>query len=1463
MSSSSSLPSTSRYRPYHPRPIEAAVVPVQSRNYVDSTSSSTVYLSSENAIATASPRLSKLLLSRGNFSLRKGPLCVAVGCQGSEVYCEEGQGIVSVAVEWPEDRRLSRSSSSIGIDVAGKGKDRGRNLVIWAKVNLDKVPDGQDVEEDDSNDAEHDPPRLHVHPSLIPTYAPTPSKVLVHSHEPFELTLAILQPVLMPPSSSDEDQDQDQRRRSLLDTPTDLDLRPLYGNELQSPDAASSTSDNNHQASPSSETDTTVYPPILRQGEIIFLRSSAATSPKPNYSKHYKLSLLEPVSQGILTPSTRVILSTTPYTLPDEQRYPSIDGIDGDIVRYRDGQGSEGSYSKTHLSLADFDPDAFLSSSLSLTLPRASTSSPRDEEEQEVDLGIDDGQHAGELDIGRSYSQSSSTSGSLTPRPGHGHGHGNNGDSGPPSSPPAAFEDLLPDNIEIDLEELEAERGARFTAIKATGAGSASESGSGGDRSGLSGGEGEDVCWMGVGGLGRAGIFEGDWVLLRASGCSGAPEKSGRQPGRLVKALAWERLDEIDDDLPANPILLPPALYRSLIPSSSSFSSASKLTSTPSIIVQPTSFGARAPTLPIARTITLARIATTEGTDKRFERSWLEGLKKYFSYPGQGKNGFGRTEPKGRPGDEYRRLVRSGDIISVPVWPGNPLSTDQGTSTSQDDESDDEDDQEEEEDDIFERYKRARPTAVAYFTITSLSYDPLVPLEEDFRSSISSKGRAGELGCCVDVGVEGSTKMVLTGVEKQRVADRAGDLTWHGIDSSPPPFSSLAATKLRDLLRSTFASTSLIYALELSILVKGVRGSGKRCLIRSVADQLGYNIVDVECYDIVGDTSAVTAGTLLARLEKAKTCAPSLLVLHHIEALAKKTESSVMGRPPPIVKVIEELMDSARTAIGKSDPREQGQGAVGWPIVVMGTTIDGEALPNELAGCFKQEVEIKAPDEAERLSIIQHALRETPIAPDVDLLQIARQTAALNAGDIAALLYRAHDFSLKRISSVLDPNQATLLNDSRYPQSPISIARSQPRSIVDVIRAAQLAGLPLTSIDLNQAISEARSAYSDSIGAPKIPNVSWDDVGGLKNVKKDILDTIQLPLEKPELFGEGLKKRSGILLYGPPGTAQLSVIKALTRKFQLAPSSPASSVQATKTKDNDYITVDGNTERAVTDFDSDRELMSLVEKIPFNYTGADLYALCSDAMLNAMTRCANAIDDKIAELNAENKSKSKSTCDKSPQGHCDTDGVIDGVGGGAGTTEITPQYYLSKMASQEEMQVQVTIADFEGALGRLKPSVSEDEMRGYEAVQKEFRGFEIGQNKNKSEEKKVERSETGSSASNIGRQVEVDGANGKSGYMVSADGRAEGNGDGYGAGDGERYEMGFGIGIGIGNEHGEPHGHSHGNSLNGLLGRGINGKSMHLESTTTPTAKDGDKDKGKGKAKAVIEDEGEEDEGVD
>jgi peroxin-6 len=80
----------------------------------------------------------------------------------------------------------------------------------------------------------------------------------------------------------------------------------------------------------------------------------------------------------------------------------------------------------------------------------------------------------------------------------------------------------------------------------------------------------------------------------------------------------------------------------------------------------------------------------------------------------------------------------------------------------------------------------------------------------------------------------------------------------------------------------------------------------------------------------------------------------------------------------------------------------------------------------------------------------------------------------------------------------------------------------------------------------------SRAVQSESsLGAPKIPQVLWEDIGGLDHIKDVILESIQLPISHPELFSSGAKKRSGVLLYGPPGTGKTLVAKAVATTLSL------------------------------------------------------------------------------------------------------------------------------------------------------------------------------------------------------------------------------------------------------------------------------------------------------------------------
>jgi hypothetical protein len=96
----------------------------------------------------------------------------------------------------------------------------------------------------------------------------------------------------------------------------------------------------------------------------------------------------------------------------------------------------------------------------------------------------------------------------------------------------------------------------------------------------------------------------------------------------------------------------------------------------------------------------------------------------------------------------------------------------------------------------------------------------------------------------------------------------------------------------------------------------------------------------------VGDTLTVTEGSLQAHMEKAKSAGPSILLLDHIEALAKRSDSSATGKTPPIVKIIDDLQNDMRVA------------AAQMPVVLMATTVDEDLVPGDLLSCFKQDLYI-------------------------------------------------------------------------------------------------------------------------------------------------------------------------------------------------------------------------------------------------------------------------------------------------------------------------------------------------------------------------------------------------------------------------------------------------------------------------------------------------------------------------
>ncbi|ORY82658.1 P-loop containing nucleoside triphosphate hydrolase protein [Protomyces lactucae-debilis] len=711
---------------------------------------------------------------------------------------------------------------------------------------------------------------------------------------------------------------------------------------------------------------------------------------------------------------------------------------------------------------------------------------------------------------------------------------------------------------------------------------------------------------------------------------------------------------------------------------------------------------------PVATSVTLARVPSPASTDRILQSAFLSALKYHF--------------------EQHRRTVRQGDLLLLGV---NEAVARMVGDTGP-------------EEDVLTEYAHASAMqcdTFAWFKVLEVTVD---------ADAAEDESEAYTDDAVVDAG---STKMVQSGVCKARIpalSDWATYCRVPGIAStSTTAVESVSAQRLYELVASTFSKTARKSHASATVLIHGARGCGKTTLASNIGARLGMHLLEVNCYHLVGETDVKTEAYLRFRFEKAGACSPCILLLRNIDALAKKKDDMESGQESAMRFVLADCLKRVAVDAGE------------FPVAVVATTSEKDKVPDGILGCFRHEVEMNAPDEAERFKILSTLTQQVPLAPDVSVQSLAVRSAALVAADLVNVLKRARNFAQDRMEALA----AELATPSAQ-------------------RDLYLAGEWLTADDFDKAIGEARRNYSDAIGAPKIPNVTWNDVGGLASVKDDILDTIQLPLERPELFASGMKKRSGILFYGPPGTGKTLLAKAVATSFSLnffsvkgpellnmyigeseanvrrvfqrardarpcvvffdeldsvAPkrgnqgdsggvmdrivSQLLSELDGMGGSEGGGVFVIGATNRpdlldpallrpgrfdkmlylGVPDSDSAQlnilqaltrkfkldpalDLEEIAKACPFTYTGADFYALCSDAMLKAMTRQASAVDAKVK----------------------------------AQPEPISMQYFFDHLATKADVEVVVSKVDFEEALKELVPSVSQSELDHYKKVQAQF-----------------------------------------------------------------------------------------------------------------------------------------------
>uniref|UniRef100_A0A8B9D9P7 Peroxisomal ATPase PEX6 n=1 Tax=Anser cygnoides TaxID=8845 RepID=A0A8B9D9P7_ANSCY len=292
-----------------------------------------------------------------------------------------------------------------------------------------------------------------------------------------------------------------------------------------------------------------------------------------------------------------------------------------------------------------------------------------------------------------------------------------------------------------------------------------------------------------------------------------------------------------------------------------------------------------------------------------------------------------------------------------------------------------------------------------------------------------------------------------------------------------------------------------------SVLLSGPSGSGKVMAVRAVCSCLNLHLFKVDCVSLCGDTSGAAEEKIQMAFAQAQQYRPCVLLLKDIELLGR--DRDMLGEDARVIATLRQLLLDR-------DP------ALSHPVLVIGTTCRPQDVPADVQTAFLHEVKIEALSEEQRRSMLSVLTASLPLGKEVNLAKLARRTAGFVLGDFCALLSHSSRAACTRIQA------SSFLGGLSE----------------EVERDFCTAGFPVLEEDFSVALDQLHDAHSQAVGAPKIPSVSWQDVGGLHEVKKEILDTIQLPLEHPELLSLGLC-RSGLLLYGPPGTGKTLLAKAV------------------------------------------------------------------------------------------------------------------------------------------------------------------------------------------------------------------------------------------------------------------------------------------------------------------------------
>jgi transitional endoplasmic reticulum ATPase len=296
------------------------------------------------------------------------------------------------------------------------------------------------------------------------------------------------------------------------------------------------------------------------------------------------------------------------------------------------------------------------------------------------------------------------------------------------------------------------------------------------------------------------------------------------------------------------------------------------------------------------------------------------------------------------------------------------------------------------------------------------------------------------------------------------------------------------------------------------VLLHGPPGTGKTRLARAVANESDANFFHIAGPEIMGSAYGESEKKLREIFEEAAKASPSIIFIDEIDSIAPK-RGQVSGEAEK--RLVAQLL----TLLDGLEPRQN--------VVVIAATNRPEAIDEALRrpGRFDREIVIGVPDESGRREILAIHTRGMPLGPGVDLNDLARKTYGFVGADLAALTREAAIEAVRLIMPKINLEDGTI-----------------PPEVLD--------HLSVTRKDFDEALKRVQPSAMREVMV-QVPNIGWDDIGGLDDARERLREGVELPLKNPEAFRRmGIRPAKGFLLYGPPGTGKTLLAKATAREAE-------------------------------------------------------------------------------------------------------------------------------------------------------------------------------------------------------------------------------------------------------------------------------------------------------------------------